>query len=497
MSEKTVYVRAKPESIQIAETYTYEQEISRNPKNRAGREPAGRIEVILPYDGYEFFTRQAFEDVKQQLAVKGAALPGETARALVGHLSFSNYNRTNLGDALDLRDHYGSVPLLVPVAGEASINLEQLIKDEEACVLEASYTVQHPEVSPISVEVQLLDEDILDSAISDLSSPQQSGDSSDVWSDLAQQVNFQRSLLLYIAIRLDLPSKLVQGELVPVAKRVSVRWPTITSFRAVHLYKDYAAEQESPLKYDPVNRSLEWHDVPFDSVESSSGTDLRTFRSAERFLWIDQPGELYERDSLDGEVEVDIPDWLLSGLGLRTFDGTGGLQYTSAGARMGGTGSWPPPTRATRLRLNFHLILDDAFAKRTLSPQQHVHFDEVIPEEVRVLDILAALGDRGFRIEEKYPIASSQNKLRYGILARRSEGPDTMWLWLLINGRRYETERQTQVPGGQIYTTTFESGELQVDLRGQLPGNSRVLIQEMNALQSALRDRFERLKAKR
>jgi hypothetical protein len=68
---------------------------------------------------------------------------------------------------------------------------------------------------------------------------------------------------------------------------------------------------------------------------------------------------------------------------------------------------------------------------------------------------------------------------------------------LLINGRHYKTQRQTQVPGGPQYTTSLDSGEIQVDLRGQLPGNSRVLLQEMNALQSALRDRFERLKTKR
>jgi hypothetical protein len=505
MSGKVVYARAKPEAIRITETYTYEQELSRNPKNYIVPEPAARIEVTLPYDGYEFFTRQAFEDVKQQFAVKGTAHMAETASALVGHLSFCDYGRTNLGKVLDLRNHYGSAPLLVPVAGQASISLEQLVGDAKTCVLEASYEVQHPEVSPIAVEMELLDEDILDSesflesAASALPSSEQPDDSSDAWSDLAQQVNFRRNLMLRMVITLDLPGKLVRSELLPVAKRVSVRWPTVTSFETVHLFieKGDAAEQESPLKYDPVGRSLEWRDVPFGPPESSSGTDLHAYRSAEMLLWIEQPGELYQQESLDGEVEVDISDWLFSGLGLRVFDGTGGLQYTSAGANASSTGNWPPPTRITHLRLRFRLILDDAFARRTLSPQQHLHFDEVIPEKERVHDILTALDDRGFYVERKYPIPSSPDALRYGILARRSEGPDTMVLWLLINGRRYKTERQTKVPGGLQYTSPLDSGEMQVDLRGQLPGNSRVLIQEMNALQSALRNRFERQKAKR
>jgi hypothetical protein len=72
-----------------------------------------------------------------------------------------------------------------------------------------------------------------------------------------------------------------------------------------------------------------------------------------------------------------------------------------------------------------------------------------------------------------------------------------MRLWVFIDGKRYTTQRQTQVPGGQMYTSTFESGELKVYIRGELPGNSRGLTHEINAFQAALRDRFERLRAKR
>jgi hypothetical protein len=72
-----------------------------------------------------------------------------------------------------------------------------------------------------------------------------------------------------------------------------------------------------------------------------------------------------------------------------------------------------------------------------------------------------------------------------------------MQMWLFIEGKRYTTERQTEVPGGQTFTSTFESGELKVYMRGELPSDSRGLTEEMNALQMALRDRFERLRAKR
>ena len=45
------------------------------------------------------------------------------------------------------------------------------------------------------------------------------------------------------------------------------------------------------------------------------------------------------------------------------------------------------------------VVLDDAFAKRTFEPQQIFHFDEAIPETVRVDDIKLALRDLQFVVE--------------------------------------------------------------------------------------------------
>ena len=72
-----------------------------------------------------------------------------------------------------------------------------------------------------------------------------------------------------------------------------------------------------------------------------------------------------------------------------------------------------------------------------------------------------------------------------------------MRLVVFVDGRRHEAERETQVQGGQTYRSTSESGELKVYIRGEMPGNSRRLIQEMNALQTALHERFVHLRARR
>jgi hypothetical protein len=54
-----------------------------------------------------------------------------------------------------------------------------------------------------------------------------------------------------------------------------------------------------------------------------------------------------------------------------------------------------------------------------------------------------------------------------------------------------------ELPGGHTYKSTLDSGELKVYIRGSLERDSRELTREMNALQHSLRERFDRLRARR
>ena len=144
------------------------------------------------------------------------------------------------------------------------------------------------------------------------------------------------------------------------------------------------------------------------------------------------------------------------------------------------------------------LILDEAMAQRHLTPLQLLHFDQVIPDPMRLADIEAALRDCGFRIEEAEDLpAAGQENLNHLVVAKHRRGPDSMELWLFVEGRRYRTQRQSRIRGGLTYTSAFESGELRIHALGILPPDSEVATHEMNDLQAALRDRFERLRARR
>jgi hypothetical protein len=479
-----IYARAQVERVRLTEHYYYEQEISRNPANRRSALPTGRIELTIPYDGHSYVTRQARADIAAGLGGPAGESAGE---ALVGHLLLARHAKTNLGDLLDLNNRYGAVPIRLPIARPPGrTDLDQLTADQQTCVISYDYAPRPDEIRliPVHVDAELLDPDSIDlPGIDDMTS-EGSRLVADVAQKITQQVSFRPHLLLHIVVSLDIPRIRGQEKLRPKVARLALDWPTITSLAALHLSID---EQDVPITYNPVTRSLEWSDVAMSAVAESADGDTQTYRSADMLLFVEQPGELYQQPSLDGLVEVEIPGYLLSGVTARLHDGVG--------AR---SGRQPEPT--SRISTALHLILDDAFARRTLSPFQHLHFDEVIPDEMRIADIVTALKDRGFDVVQNEPVlrhGESSGAYRRFLLARRSEGPDTMGLWLFVEGRRYTTERQNVVPGGHKFTSTLESGELKVFMRGTLPRDSRELTHEMNALQHALRERFERLRARR
>jgi hypothetical protein len=222
---------------------------------------------------------------------------------------------------------------------------------------------------------------------------------------------------------------------------------------------------------------------------------MRAYLSPTMALTIAVPTDLYvrmkrgwagnpESEALTGEVQVEIADWLLSGLQVRLLDGTGRMVEK------------PPLYTSTQLTTAFHLNLDDAFAKRTLSPLLRLHFDRVIPNDLRLMDVRTALADRGFSIKDD-KVVLPDSDFSHLLRAERTEGRDKLVLLVVVEGKVDSTRRETEIPGRQKYSSAFQSGELIVHLAGQLSGDSLALIKEMNTLQEALHTRFDSVRANR
>jgi hypothetical protein len=461
-------VQARPESVRLTETYYYRRVIARHHPSEVGEAPTGQISVVVPYDGERYFCRRAYRDTRWQF---GRTAPRE-AEALLGHLALLETGRTNLAKELDLSGSFGSLPLLVPVTMGDLTYPEWLRADRHACVVEHTYRPDQPGLHPITVDLWISDDE----------GGTPAGDSpGEQARELRGSGGFYPDLELHVDVTILLPDRLERPPRSPRVTRVALDWPTITSLRGLTLT---VADRPHPLAYDPARSSLSWTNVPMVPCRETPHAGYYCYKSRSATLAI-QPGELYQQDSLSGRVEVEVPGRLLSGLQARLHDATG---EESALTR---------PRLSTRLVSDVHLILDEALTWRRLTPHQLLHFDAVIPDRMRLADIESALRDCGFRVDSIEDLGAEDNLLNHLLVASHRRGPDNLELWLFVDGRRYPTQRRTRIEGGLTYTSAFEGGELGIHVLGVLPPDSEVATHEMNDLQAALRDRFERLRARR
>jgi hypothetical protein len=396
-------VRARLERARIKEQYFYFQEISQNAVRYMDEAPQGRIELVLPYDGDRYFSRQARSDMEH------ARRPGADAatEALIGHLVLTDFEHANLSSLLDQEPMRGSVPIRVPTAGlPGPGEPDPLVADSSACVVSHEYVpdTRQFKVDPVDVDAQLHDPD--DAELHYPGTAQFSLSSEDDFSSerlrIMRHVGFLPELRLHMTVRLAIPRVLAAGGRARV-RQVFIRWPTHTSLRSLDLLVD---GQPRRLRYNPEREGLEWSDIDMAMEADSGDGEICTFRSPAMDLVIPQPGELYQQPSLDGKVQVTV-NRLLSGMDARVYDATG----TQDGH--------PRVARESLIFTRFSLILGDAFARRTLSPHQQLHFDEVIPAETRIDDIKMALKNLGFKVADPWPEHGPE---RRWLSAERAEG---------------------------------------------------------------------------
>lgn len=557
-----VFARAHPEKVSITEEYQYRAEISVNPIIALDGERTGCIEVIVPYDGYKCFTRDAIKDVANQVGESIGSGASADVEAVIGHLVLGNVRDALTTSGSPLVPLHGAIPLAVPVRSSTLRRDDDLSSDKQETLLRIDYVPPEDDdrVYPIAIDVELTDPDDLHIPMGPLWASAEKKDRKEVSSLIVRQAAFSSELRLAMRIRLVWPRR---SEKEPTAKikRISLVWPTVTSLSPSSL-RFYLGDRMADIQHNPETRSLEWVDIPIepepDDTESAvsdpteSGAppktgspvdaksrvpggrdtqDNKTDRPSERSepatdrdddksagreneagttddadvghdnddyrqdemwqlaskplrLFIAQPGQLRSETTLNGEVEVEVENELLSGIDARLFDAAG--RRHAAG----------PLKISTRLTMRFQLFLEDEFNRRFMSASHTLQFDEVIPDEQRIHDILAALRDRGFDVTSRR-LKSGNDSPRWFLKATRKEGPNDIELRLAVQGRRYTTRRRAETPGWHRYTSKFESGELRVFVYGWVPRNSRELTSEINELRQSLSTRFRHVQAQR
>ena len=474
MTHQAIFARARPSVIRLTERYTYYADVSGNPHVEGRGAPAGTVEIIVPYDGEEYFDAQAVEDIERQMP---DAWDREYVKARIGHIGLTNHSRTDLEKRLELGFRHNVLPLDIPVQGDGLQGPDGLRDDRQACCIAYNYNPEWPETTPLKLTASIFDEEIIRGALIDVDKEQEGLTTAlkAVAREVAQQVGFSRSLVFAFDLELALPGRVgrAQDDHPPVLDRMALEWPVATSHRLVHLL---VGGEEKPVVYNPELGVIEWGSVPFKSYGKAEGTDLYTYRTPFITLLIDQPGELYRREQLGGEVRIEMPR-LFSGLRLA---------YFSAEGRQEGIAI----ESSTILTTDLILYLEDLFEHKMFSPYQHLQFEGVVLDEMRVADIVTLLEDQGFtpRYKELPPERSGMQ--RYLVEGVRAEGPGKLVVWMLIEGTRSRTTRRKQIPGGQIFTTELETGNMVIYMRGQLRRDSARLTSVMNEIQTLLKERF-------
>jgi hypothetical protein len=494
--DENLYARATPQEAEIIESYSVTQEISKNRSLQLEDEHAGHIEIKLPYDGRDYFTRQAADDVEHRLASRPGT--GEQ-QAVIGHLMLIDHGKTDLGSIVRRHNQIGVIPLAVPV-NSADGNLE-LTADRTTCVIEYDYRPERPPNYPIELDIDLFDPDSLSEDLYKVEVLTKLGETkpSEVIEKLRQEASFSSELLLAVVVRFSLPVKKNYPQFTPMIRHMSVGWPTITSLDTTRLHiRDHLSGWENPkvhqkpVRYNPDKQRLEWENIPayeFGKQDDGKGSGVRFYRTEVMVLSIGHPGELFKEENLTVKADAEIPEYLLSGLDARLFDATGD-KVDAIGGRRGNQ-----PELITKLDIRTELYPADIFAGRTFSPYQQFFFDDIVPDEMRITDIVTVLRNSRFTVEERWsdPENKSGSETRRWLLtARRSQGPDNFDLLVAIEGTRSRMDREQLMAGSMVKISGGkESGQLKISVLGMLPRNHQELTREMNALQQALRDRFQ------
>jgi hypothetical protein len=243
--------------------------------------------------------------------------------------------------------------------------------------------------------------------------------------------------------------------------------------------------------YDPYRKILKWSKPTRFERENKSRTYKATLP-----VRVNRPVELYEASDLEGKIQVDFPQKLLSELDLAYFNALG--EKVNFGNRV-------TIEKKSRVIIEFdNITLRRVFEWREFTAARELQFEGVRLSNDRLVDIQGMLADLGLeQIQTQVsgmPYYSAQidatsvdqvikNKGSYYITAWR---PDGLRLQLAIDGELANINRERQ-EGKRIDRMRLPSGRIRIKINGQVEGNpaqAQELSLMLNRLQRLLKERF-------
>jgi len=411
-------------------------------------------------------------------------LPQPPTDALIGHLLLDDYSRTDLGDRFDLFNHYGALPLYAPIRGAGLDDLDQLRADRHRASIIFDYLPRDLPVKPLQVGVQ----------VSDMHEgvwPDPAASSTDILAALKQAAEAgeaQNELRFSFRVEAYLARSALPTELDVNVKKMWLQWPLPLSVdhQVAALWTDERqAASGTPawaasLRFNLQENRVEWSGAPLHAATTSARPDLTTWVTEPIHLVVRRPADLYFSDVLTGQVELELPGLLLSGVQAVYFDGIG---RRSDQVKL---------EKLSRLHVSFKLALSDLLAQREVP-----HFRQVVVPHVslrgwRLSELEAHLTNSGFHVTRVLQTGPGQNGWLAAFGAEPIAKPQSLQAWVVVDGSRRSLLGDESRLGRAAATRSDVSIQLHCLSRGEHLDTALAL----NRLQTALTTHFERMGAR-
>ena len=418
----------------------------------------GEIEILIPFDGNRHVNSQTIDDINDQ---KEYSQLLRNTPALIGYLNLQQYEKTDLDAKYELSLSSDMLVIDLGIKEGPLKSTDDLTSDKYAQRTELRYTPNLPKPFPISIQFHVTDE------------IRQENFTKQRMPKFERYLNF--GFIFECSLNPDLNEEL--GERPIQITRLGINWPIVPSVENINaaLLNLKKQSKRTPL-YDPDKGQL-----VFEDVELVFNHETQKHQSSLLLIHIPEPGELYNKNLLEGTIHLEFPA-LYSGLKLNYFQTNGKLDKEAH------------IQKCTKMFVEYKLDLLKSFREKTYTPSQLLQFPNVVLDQMRVLDVQTILRDEKFVAikpsledidwESRKPLEPIE------ITAKRPEGAGTLEILIVLQGRDSKTERERAIPGDEKFITEYDTGGLVCTIQGQLPIDSRTVVNLINKIHTMMKERF-------
>lgn len=472
----------KPETFEVTEQYEYQVVVDADPHEELVSDPISTITIVVPYDGYQCFPPEAIELAAARLSSSTSPISAPLGCLSITHLPLYEDTFVPEAPSLTLLD----VPLRNLPLDESNLGTDRF-----ECRFNQSVPLDVPDMSPLEVTVEVVEDEIIRAIGSreffdQIKRPKQ------------YSAAFSTTLTLALTVRAWVPKMLVEDVKPPVQaaiQRLSFKWPNVVSAWQLHVLQLCPDLAESKIEavswyYDPETKSIECAKIALarPNVAENKESQRIPYTATLYLQWV-YAGEFMLKDSLVGRVDIRLDGVLLSGQTVNLYDAT-----TCEPMIADQTPVLMPPVRMTRLIGQLTIKLSECFRDRKTVTCRRLYFEGVKPNALRYADLNAVLKEKGYEIRDQGFLQSEDSSSQWMVAARRRDANEhvEIYLWLAVQeDTPAETRRDQKYTDGDIsISTVFPGSNLILDVYGYQRGGSGVLNHDINQIHSLLKERF-------